>query len=195
MLDAPPRPLYEARRLIENICPVGGQPTTRVEEKREREKVRERGTMRWLFVVSSLLLLLTTLELSNASLQGRSLKLMHETDESGVDATLGLLQRRFPASVVESFQLESIDYDETGLEIFELDANSTSGKIIVRGTSGVALGMGIGWYMKYNINVQLSWTGNNLNFPSSLPLPQPFRWRKPLKWSYYQNVRCLIFFL
>ena len=87
---------------------------------------------------------------------------------------------------------------ETQLDTFELD--SQNGKVVLRGSSGVALSSAFGWYLKYFCNCSMSsWgRGRSLyqleNFPSDardLPLPSgdsTNRYSRATEWSYYQNV-------
>ncbi len=58
-----------------------------------------------------------------------------------------------------------------GPERFEL--GSREGKILLRGTSPLALAAGLGWYLRHVALVPVSWTpGTPVQVPRTLPLPQ-----------------------
>lgn len=81
-------------------------------------------------------------------------------------------------------------------DVFEYEAVGTESdvppKVIIRGTTTSALTAGLGWYLKYECNVHLSWTGDQLSSLQRLPsLPIPsdkVRYSRNGRYSYYQNV-------
>jgi alpha-N-acetylglucosaminidase len=88
------------------------------------------------------------------------------TAESQINAAHGVIQRTTP-SIAGSFTLEIIE-KENGLDVFELES-ALDGKIILRGSTGVALCSAYNWYLKYYCNCHVSWCGNQLNLPGKLP--------------------------
>lgn len=54
-------------------------------------------------------------------------------------------------------------------EVFELDARN--GKIVLRGSSGVALASTFNWYLRHVAKLQVSNRGDQLALPATLPLP------------------------
>ena len=62
-------------------------------------------------------------------------------------AARGVLQRVIP-EVADAFLLETIPQDD-GHDVFEVE--SVDGKIIVRGSNGVAITSGVNWYLKYRM--------------------------------------------
>ena len=90
------------------------------------------------------------------------------------------------------------DYDNGNdkHDIFEYEAAGAESdvptKVMVRGTTTAALTAGLGWYLKYECNVHISWTGDQLSslqWLTALPIPnKKVRHRRNGKYSYYQNV-------
>src|SRR3990170_2327046 len=80
-------------------------------------------------------------------------------------AARGVLQRVIP-EVADAFQLETIPQDD-GHDVFEVE--SVDGKIIVRGSNGVAITSGVNWYLKYVCRCHLSFNGDQLDVPQPLP--------------------------
>ncbi len=71
-------------------------------------------------------------------------------------------------------------------DVFEIE--SKDGKIILRGTTGVDVISALNWYLKYYCNCQITWCGDNLNLPKTLPIvPQKIRKVSPYKYRYYFN--------
>ena len=64
---------------------------------------------------------------------------------------------------------------ENGLEVFEIEAKD--GKIVLRGSNGVALASAFNWYLKRVANCQVSSRGDQLALPKTLPVP-PAKIRK-----------------
>ncbi|NQT38150.1 MAG: alpha-N-acetylglucosaminidase, partial [Planctomycetes bacterium] len=96
------------------------------------------------------------------------------------EAARGLLQRILPDRVDE-FVLQTIP-EEDGQDVFELE--SVDGKIVVRGSDGVAIASGVNWYLKYYCQCHLSFNGDQLDLPETLPVVgekvrqvSPFRYR------------------
>lgn len=60
-----------------------------------------------------------------------------------------------------------------GADVFEI--GQRRGKVLLRGTSAVALATAYNQYLKYTCNAHVSWLGNQLNLPRRLPLPEGMR--------------------
>ena len=93
-----------------------------------------------------------------------------------VTAIEGLVSRILGEKYVAEFVYEVIRPDsESGHDIFEIDANATTKKPVLRGNNGVAFASALNFYLKYNCNCSISWgrdgTGDQLNLPQPLPLP------------------------
>ncbi len=58
-----------------------------------------------------------------------------------------------------------------GQDVFEIE--SRDGKIVIRGNNGVALAMGLNWYLKYYCHVSLSDRRGETSFAPTLPDPLP----------------------
>lgn len=69
----------------------------------------------------------------------------------------------------DAFVLETIPAGEGGRDVFEIA--SRDGKVVLRGSSGVAMASGLNWCFKYHCNTHVSWCGNRLDLPESLPMP------------------------
>ncbi|MCL5019655.1 MAG: alpha-N-acetylglucosaminidase N-terminal domain-containing protein, partial [Patescibacteria group bacterium] len=97
-------------------------------------------------------------------------------NKSAVAAAQGIIERLLPA-YANSFILASIP-KENGFDVFEIE--SRSDKVIIRGSTGVAIASGLNWYLKYYCNCYVSWSGDQLNLPEILPPVKP-KFRKVTK--------------
>lgn len=79
-----------------------------------------------------------------------------------------------------SFVVETIPA-ENDLDVFEIE--SRNGKIVLRGSSGVAVASALNWYLKYYCHCQLSWCGDNLDLPDPLP-NVPGKIRRPTPYAH-----------
>lgn len=85
-----------------------------------------------------------------------------------VQAVYDLIERVTPGYSPQ-FQLELIKPAD-GSDEFEI--TSRKGKVVLRGTSPVALASAFNHYLKYDCNAHLSWQGDQLNLTERLPLPK-----------------------
>ena len=100
------------------------------------------------------------------------------------EAARGLIRRLVPAKV-GAFVLETIPA-ENGQDVFEIE--SRDGKIVIRGSSGVAIASGWNWYLKYYCHCHVSLWGDQLSLPDPLPVvPEKIRRVSPFKHRYYLN--------
>ncbi len=105
--------------------------------------------------------------------------------EGEVEAAKGILMRLLP-NHADRFTLELIPAEDQGLDVFELE--SAHGKIVIRGSSGIAIASGLNWYLKYRCNCNISWCGNNLKLPDPLPkIENKVRNASPYKLRNYMN--------
>lgn len=88
---------------------------------------------------------------------------------SSVVAARGVLQRLLPDHA-SRFQLEAIPADR-GHDVFELQ--TVGDRIVVRGSSGVAIASGAYWYLKHYCHCDVSWCGDQLRLPDPLPRVDP----------------------
>ena len=73
-----------------------------------------------------------------------------------------------------------------GLDVFELE--SSQGKIVVRGSTGVAIASGLNWYLKHYCHAHVSWSGQQLKLPDPLPLLETkVRIVTPYRYRHYFN--------
>jgi alpha-N-acetylglucosaminidase len=86
-------------------------------------------------------------------------------DEVTRAATAALLGRVVPGHA-HDFVTEIIPQD-AGHDVFEIE--SMNGRIVLRGNNGVSLASALNWYLKYNCHGQISWCGDNLELPKTLP--------------------------
>ncbi|MGW8256366.1 MAG: alpha-N-acetylglucosaminidase TIM-barrel domain-containing protein, partial [Thermoguttaceae bacterium] len=95
------------------------------------------------------------------------------------------LIRRIVPNKAHLFQVEAIP-KEDGRGVFEIE--SCNGKIVIRGSSGVAIASGWNWYLKYYCRCQVSLWGNRLKLPEPLPcVSQKVRRTSRFKYRYYLN--------
>jgi alpha-N-acetylglucosaminidase len=81
-----------------------------------------------------------------------------DTKDQAVPAARALLQRVLPAKAA-LFDLEWIP-PEGGADVFEIEARD--GRIVLRGTDGVALASALNTYLKQYCHAHLSWCGDQL---------------------------------
>lgn len=95
----------------------------------------------------------------------------------------GLLLRWLPQHA-HHFVLESIAAED-GRDVFEVE--SVDGKIVLRGSSGVAQASALNWYLKYVCRCHISWDSVQLNLPDPLPPVGRIRKATPYHYRYYFN--------
>lgn len=76
-----------------------------------------------------------------------------------------LAERILPVTTSKQFAFEKLD--NGGLDKFEL--RTKNGKVLVKGNTPVAMASGLNWYLKYHTNSSVSWSGNQIDLPKSLP--------------------------
>ncbi|WP_316798100.1 alpha-N-acetylglucosaminidase [Pedobacter frigidisoli] len=75
---------------------------------------------------------------------------------------------------------------ESGKDVFEIE--SKNGKIILRGSSGVAVASAFYHYLTNYTHSQVTWNGTNLNLPPKLPVvAKKIRKQTPYDYRYYLN--------
>lgn len=85
----------------------------------------------------------------------------------------------------DRFLVESMAAQE-GMDTFEIDQRGD--KVVVRGSSGIAMTSGIGWYLKHHCRWDLSWCGEPLKLPDRLPkLEAKVRRTTPYRYRYFFN--------
>lgn len=84
-----------------------------------------------------------------------------------IQAAYDLIERVTPG-YGNQFQLELID-SENGKDVYEI--GSQNGKVLLRGNNPVALATAYNQYLKYTCHAHVSWFGDQLNLPQTLPLP------------------------
>ncbi len=90
----------------------------------------------------------------------------------------GMIGRVLPGRQRE-FVLETIAKQD-GCDVFEIAG--VNARIVIRGSSPIALASGFNWYLKHVANCHVSWCGDQLNLPASLPRPeQTIRRQSPYK--------------
>lgn len=88
-----------------------------------------------------------------------------------VRAARALIERVTPG-YGRQFHLELMP-SAGGADVFEI--GQRRGKVLLRGTSAVALATAYNQYLKYTCNAHVSWLGSQLNLPRRLPLPEGMR--------------------
>ena len=100
------------------------------------------------------------------------------------EAARGVLTRLLPDKA-ERFALESIPH-ESGQDVFEIE--TLDGKVILRGSSGVAICSALNWYLKHVCLASISWCGSQLALPDPLPaLDSKIRRVSPHRYRYLFN--------
>ena len=86
------------------------------------------------------------------------------------------------------FTLSMIPAGKDGLDTMQL--GSTSGRVEIKGSSGVALASAVNWYLNDFCNQTYDWNTYHVAVPDPLPLP-PMATEvrsRAVKWGYYMNV-------
>ena len=100
----------------------------------------------------------------------------------------GDLVKRLLPKQAHSFVFETIT-DENGADVFEIE--SRNDRIVLRGNNGVAMAMGLNWYLKHFCHCHVSWCGNQLRLPEPLPRVEPkVRQVSWAKHRYFLNYCC-----
>lgn len=103
---------------------------------------------------------------------------------TAADPASALVARVLPGHATQ-FVTEIIPAEQ-GHDVFEIESHA--GKIVLRGNSGVSIGSGLNYYLKYYCHCDISWCGDQLNLPATLPvLNEKVRIVNPHKWRVYFN--------
>jgi len=103
---------------------------------------------------------------------------------SPAEAGRGVLHRVIP-QFADEFVLETIPAAD-GRDVFEIE--SAGDKVVVRGSTGVAIASGVNWYLKYFCHCHLSFNGDQLDVPRPLPrVPEKIRRVSPYQYRYCFN--------
>ena len=95
-----------------------------------------------------------------------------------------LVQRILPKQAA-SFVVEFIQ-PENGKDAFEIESRNK--KIVLRGSSGVAVASALYYYLNEYCHCQITWNGSNLNMPATLPqVAKEIRTTTPYQYRYYLN--------
>jgi alpha-N-acetylglucosaminidase len=106
-----------------------------------------------------------------------------ETTEAATHLVGRLIPRYAP-----QFAFEIIPADQ-GRDVFEIE--SRDGKAVIRGNDGVAMAMGLNWFLKHHCRCHVSWYGDQLNLPQPLPRVEPkVRRVSWAKHRYFLNYCC-----
>jgi alpha-N-acetylglucosaminidase len=98
------------------------------------------------------------------------------------------LAQRLLAQQADQFQFETIAADHS-LDVFEIE--SREGKILIRGNNGVAMAMGLNWYLRDYCHCDVSLCGTQLNLPHPLPkVESKFTRTAWAKYRYILNYCC-----
>lgn len=84
-----------------------------------------------------------------------------------IQAAYDLIERVTPG-YKSQFKLELIEPVD-GQDVYQIAAEG--GKIVLKGNNTVSLATAYNQYLKYTCNAHVSWFGNQLNLPQTLPLP------------------------
>ncbi|AYD47709.1 alpha-N-acetylglucosaminidase [Arachidicoccus soli] len=108
------------------------------------------------------------------------------TKQSGlldINAAKDLIKRVLGQEAIH-FEVGALEYNEK--DRFEIQSKDE--KILIKGTSGVAIASGLYYYLTTFCHCQITWNGINLHLPSSLPkLKQKISKETPYKYRYYLN--------
>ncbi|MBR4496241.1 MAG: alpha-N-acetylglucosaminidase C-terminal domain-containing protein, partial [Acholeplasmatales bacterium] len=101
----------------------------------------------------------------------------------------GLLERQFP-EIIDRFEFIIEESDEAYFEISTTGTDPLETKITIKGNDKLSISSGLGYYLRYHVLSQISWTGDSLKNVKNKKLPplnEPIRKTSKLKYSYYMN--------
>jgi alpha-N-acetylglucosaminidase len=102
---------------------------------------------------------------------------------SFISASRDLINRVIPQHAAD-FAVEPLAI--TAGDVFEVE--SKNGKIVLRGTSGVAVASALYFYLTEYTHCQITWNGDNLALPAKLPpVPKTVHRLSPWRYRYYLN--------
>jgi alpha-N-acetylglucosaminidase len=88
----------------------------------------------------------------------------------------------------DRFEFSAIPADD-GRDVFEIATRD--GKVHIRGNTGVAMATGLNWYLKHRCGCHMSWCGDQLAMPETLPeVAPPVRRASSCRWRYFLNYCC-----
>lgn len=103
-------------------------------------------------------------------------------------AVNGLLRRLLGTRASEFIVSVNKSLSNDSLDVCEL-RSTRNNRVVVTGSSGVAVASGFYNYLKYFCNCHVSWSGTQLDLPKPLPkLSGVLRISSPHRFRYYQNV-------
>lgn len=103
-----------------------------------------------------------------------------------IQAAKALLVRVLGKRAVD-FSLEVMPSTD-GKDVFEIAGGGKGGRVVLRGSSPVAIASALNWYLKYYAHQSLSWCGDQLNLPASLPpVGTPVHIETPYQHRVYLN--------
>ncbi len=106
------------------------------------------------------------------------------TAQLNVAASASLLKRILPRHAGQ-FIIEELNMNYNK-DVFELE--SSGNKIVIRGTSGVAVASALYYYLNEFCRAQITWNGTNLKLPAILPKPlQKIQKNTAYQYRYYFN--------
>lgn len=105
-----------------------------------------------------------------------------------VNPASSLIQRVIPTHA-SHFQVEEL-HSGSGKDEFEIE--SKAGKIVLRGSSGVAIASALYHYLTEYAHCQITWNGTNLTLPAQLPAV-PAKVRKETVYRYRYNLNYCTF--
>jgi len=98
------------------------------------------------------------------------------------------LAHRLLAQRADQFRFQTIPADHN-CDLFEIE--SRGGKILIRGNNGVAMAMGLNWYLRDYCHCHVSLYGSQLTLPNPLPPVHPkFTRTAWAKYRYFLNYCC-----
>src|SRR5205814_809683 len=100
-----------------------------------------------------------------------------------LDAARALIARVIPGRAGD-FRPEAIA-DSGGLDVFEVAQDG--GRVVLRGSSGVAIASALNWYLEHVAGVNVSLPLRPIHLASIRPVPAPIRISTPYRIRYFFN--------
>ena len=119
-------------------------------------------------------------------LTGEAQRTSFKSATTGLDkaASYALIARVIPRHAAD-FTVEPLTTDTAG-DVFEV--GSKAGKIVLRGNNGVAVASALYFYLTEYTHCQITWNGDNLQLPATLPaVPTTVHRLSPWRYRYYLN--------
>ncbi|XP_070563330.1 alpha-N-acetylglucosaminidase-like isoform X2 [Ptychodera flava] len=142
------------------------------------------------FICAVFLIIFVAVEQTYATIDFKTLDHLKPSvsNETQAQAVKGLIQRLLPARASQFHVVVDKSIGPPNLDTFEVETTG-SNEVTFTGTTGVAAASAFYHYLSTYCHCHVSWSGDQLDVPSQLPVVKPkIQVTSPNRFRYYQNV-------